>query len=88
MAAVATVETDRFPNIARDPDIQGGAAVVRGTRLPVRAVAFYWRESEDRARILRSYPQLTPELLDETIRYYEAHRAEIDGELRAEDRVE
>ena len=77
--------TKHFPHITSDPAIQGGAAVIAGTRLPVRTVAFYWRETHDRKRILRNYPQLTPELLDEVIRYYKAHRAEIDAELRAED---
>jgi uncharacterized protein (DUF433 family) len=77
--------TDLFPHITSDPAIQGGAAGVTGTRLPVRAVAFYRRETHDRQRILFDYPQLTPTLLDEVIRYYQAHQAEIDAELRAED---
>jgi uncharacterized protein (DUF433 family) len=80
--------TERFPHITSHPAIQGGAAIVAGTRLPVRTVAFYWRETHDRERILRNYPQLTPDLLDEVIGYYHAHQAEIDAELRAEDEAE
>ena len=80
--------TKRFPHSTRDPAIQGGAAVVAGTRLPVRTVAFYWRETHDRAQLLSDYPQLTPALLHEVIRYYEAHQAEIDAELCAEDEAE
>jgi uncharacterized protein (DUF433 family) len=80
--------TERFPHITSDPAIQGGAAVVAGTRLPVRTVAFYWRELHDRAQLLSDYPQLTPALLDEVIRYYEAHQTAIDAELRAEDEAE
>ena len=78
-------ETKRYPNITHDPAIQGGAAVVAGTRLPVRTVAYYWRETHDRKRILRNYPQLTPELLVEAIHYYAAHQAEIDAELQADE---
>ena len=78
------ISTDRYPHITTDPAVQGGAAVVRGTRLPVRAIAFYWRETGDKGRVLRNYPQLTPATLDEAIRYYEDHRTEIDEELRAE----
>ena len=85
MLSTMATRTERFPRITSDPAIQGGAAVVAGTRLPVRAVAFYWRETHDRRRILLDYPQLTPALLDEVIRYYQAHRAEIDAELRAEE---
>ena len=36
---------------------------------------------------LTNYPQLTPKALDEAIRYYEEHRAEMDEEWRAEAEV-
>jgi uncharacterized protein (DUF433 family) len=78
------VETDRYPNVTHDQSVQGGAAVLRGTRVPVRAIAFYWRAGESEERILRVFPQLTRDTLREAIRYYEAHRAEIDEELRAD----
>jgi uncharacterized protein (DUF433 family) len=81
-------ELERFPHISSNPAIQGGAMCVAGTRLPVRTVAFYWRETHDRGRILRKYPQLTPDLLDEVIRYYKAHRDVIDVELHAEEEAE
>ena len=83
-----TEETKRFPNITYNPTIQGGSTVLAGTRLPVRTVAVYWRETHDRKRVLRNYPQLTPELLAEAIHYYEAHHAEIDAELLADDDAE
>jgi uncharacterized protein (DUF433 family) len=72
-------ESTRYPNITHDPALHDGAAVVAGTRLPVRTVAFYWRATHDRKRILRHYPQLTPELLAEAMHYYEAHQTEIDA---------
>lgn len=81
-------ESKRYPNITYNPAIQGGSAVVAGTRLPVRTLAFYWRQTHDRKRILRSFPQLTPELLAEAIHYYEAHQAEIDAEIHAELRAD
>jgi uncharacterized protein (DUF433 family) len=82
--AIGTDLYPHIPHITAAPHIRGAAAVVRGTRLPVRAIAFYWRETGDKARIIKSFPQLTPETLDEAIRYYEDHRAAIDEELRAE----
>jgi uncharacterized protein (DUF433 family) len=83
-----TTCTERFPDITHNRVIQGGAAVVAGTRLPVRTLAFYWRETHDRKRILRNYLQLTPELLADAIHYYEAHQSEINAELRAEEEAE
>ena len=82
------VSTERHPHIAHDPQVQGGAAVIRGTRIPVRAISFYWRSGYGRERIQREYPQLSLELVDEAIAYYTQHRAEIDEELRAEADVE
>ena len=38
--------------------------------------------------MLRSFPQLTPELMAEAIHYYEAHQAEIDAEIHAELRAD
>ena len=47
------IESTRYPNIAYNPRLYGGAAVVAGTRMPVRTLAFYWRQTHDRKRILR-----------------------------------
>ena len=56
------IETTRYPNITYNPAVGGGAAVVAGTVLPVRTLAFHWRQTHDRKRILRSFPQLKAEL--------------------------
>ena len=72
-------ETRRFPNITHDPAIHDGAALVAGTRLTVRTVARCWLQTHDRKRILRHYPQLTPQLLAEAIHYFETHQTEIDA---------
>ena len=58
-----TTRTEHFPHITSDPAIQGGAAVVAGMRLPVRAVACGWRETHDRKRILRN-PKPRHQFLD------------------------
>lgn len=81
---MSAVEAARFPRIARSKRILGGAPVIRGTRVPVRAIAFLWRATGDRARILQDYPHLAEADVDEAIRFYEAHRAEIDADLREE----
>jgi uncharacterized protein (DUF433 family) len=49
--------------------------------VPVRAIAFLWRATGDRARIHHDYPHLEAADVDDAIRFYEAHRAEIDKEL-------
>jgi len=73
------------PRIVRDTRILGGVPIIRGTRIPVRAIAFLWRATGDRARILVDYPSLAAQDIDEAIRYYEAHRAEIEADLLDEE---
>jgi uncharacterized protein (DUF433 family) len=70
--------------IVRDARILGGVPIIRGTRVPVRAIAFLWRATADRSRIAHAYPTLLIQDIDEAIQYYEAHRAEIDADLADE----
>lgn len=82
-----SVPTRARARIVRNPEIVGGAPTIKGTRVPVRAVAGLWRATGDRALIQRNYPHLSTDDLEAAIRYYEAHRAAIDAELLAEERA-
>jgi uncharacterized protein (DUF433 family) len=81
---MAVMRVAEYPRIVRDSRILGGAPIIRGTRVPIRAVAFVWRASGERSRVVRAYPSLAAQDIDEAIRYYEANRAEIDAELADE----
>lgn len=74
-------EVGHYPRLTTNPRILGGVPIVRGTRLPVRAIAFLWRETGERARILEDYPHLALADVDDAIRYYEDHRAEVDADI-------
>ena len=80
-ARMAAMRAPRSPRIVRDARILGGAPIVEGTRIPVRAIAFIWRATGDRVRVQSDYPTLTALEIDEAIRYYELHRVEIDRDL-------
>ena len=82
-----TVSTAAHPRIVCDPEVVGGAPTVKGTRVPVRAVACLWRATGDRALIRRNYPRLSDDDVEAAIRFYEEHRTEIDAELLAEERA-
>ena len=82
-----SVPTRAHARIVSDPELVGGAPTIKGTRVPVRAVACLWRATGDRALIQRNYPHLSAADLEAAIRYYEAHRAAIDAELLAEERA-
>jgi uncharacterized protein (DUF433 family) len=71
--------------IVSNPEIVGGAPTIRGTRVPVRAVACVWRATGDRGLIVRNYPHLSADDVDAAPRFYADHRPEIDAELLAEE---
>ena len=82
-----TMPSAVHPRIVRDPEIVGGSPTIRGTRVPVRAIACLWRATSDRELIMRNYLHLTREDVSAALRYYAEHRAEIDAELLAEEQA-
>ena len=48
-------------HISRDPQICGGEAVIRGTRVTLRTVLASLAEGAGEGEIIRSFPALTPE---------------------------
>lgn len=67
--------------IERVPGVQGGEPVIAGTRTPVRTVAalFHITYPNDRDRVERALPHVTPEQIDAALCYYDDHRDEIDA---------
>ena len=58
-----------FQQIAFDPGILGGKPHIRGTRLSVEFVLELFASGATRDEILKNYPQLTPESIEEALRY-------------------
>jgi uncharacterized protein (DUF433 family) len=70
-------------HIVRHPGILGGEPVVRGTRISVRSVVLASQEFGAPEGALQAYPQLTVSAVQDALSYYEAHKPEIDGYIRA-----
>jgi uncharacterized protein (DUF433 family) len=81
---LALAESSPYPRIIRDPRIHGGEPVVRGTRVPVRAIVVAWSAEPDVTAMLDAYPRLTDADVREALAYYRAHRDEMDGRIRAQ----
>ena len=81
---MAVAQPSPFSRITCNPRIHGGEPVVRGTRVPVRAIVVAWREYQEMPTILAAYPRLTADDVPEALAYYEAHRREIDERIRAQ----
>lgn len=68
--------------ISKKPDIQGGDACIRDTRIPVWGLVRDRQLGATDEVILRSYPSLTPAALEAAFAYAATHIEEIDTAIR------
>ena len=71
-----------WPGIEKSPDICGGDACIRNTRITVWGLVNYRRLGMPDAELLASIVGLTPEDLAVAWDYYEHNRGEIDQNIR------
>jgi uncharacterized protein (DUF433 family) len=72
--------------VQKTPDVCGGDACIRGTRVPVWAVIAARQGSVTDADLLKYFvTPLTPEDLEAATVYYERHRDEIDKNIADND---
>ncbi|MEO5886183.1 MAG: DUF433 domain-containing protein [Anaerolineales bacterium] len=58
-----------FIHITYDPEILNGKPYIRGTRLSVEFILELFASGATRDDIIRTYPQLTPEDIEEALKY-------------------
>jgi type III restriction enzyme len=73
------------PRIVATPGICGGSARVYGTRIPVWGLEVGRRVGRSDKNLLRAYPSLTAADLQAAWRYVDAHREQIEAEIREND---
>lgn len=66
-----------YRHIVRDPDILGGEPIVRGTRVPVRAIVETWRMGVGAEEIQAHFPHLTQAQVFEALAYFSDIQDEI-----------
>ncbi|MGO9062025.1 MAG: DUF433 domain-containing protein [Candidatus Binataceae bacterium] len=59
----------KFPRITVDPRQMGGVPCIRGSRIPVATVIGMVAERMTHDEMLRAYPDLTAEDIDEALHY-------------------
>jgi uncharacterized protein (DUF433 family) len=74
--------SDTWPGVEKTPGVAGGSACIVRTRIPVWVLEGYRRLGWTEARILSAYPSLRAADLVHAWAYVEAHRQEIDEEIR------
>lgn len=72
-----------FPHVVSDPAILGGKPCIRGTRLSVEFLLELVASGASIAEIVQAYPQVSPEEVEEAIRYA-THFMENDIYLNVE----
>ena len=58
-----------FQQIAYDPKILSGKLHIRGTRLSVEFILELFASGATRDEVLKTYPQLTSEAVEEALKY-------------------
>jgi len=74
-----------YPHIVRNPDILAGEPTIAGTRIAVRNIVVAARYTPEIDDLLRDYPHLTREEIEEAFAFYRDHRAEIDRYMAEND---
>lgn len=80
---MALPQPDAPGSVVRNPRVLGGEPIVRGTRIPVRSIVLAAREYGGPEGVRDAYPQLKPADVREALAFYQLHRTEIDGFIRA-----
>jgi uncharacterized protein (DUF433 family) len=70
-----------YPHLGRNPRIAGGAPIIEGTRITVRAIAGYYQLGMSVDEILQSLPHLTQSHVHAALAFYFDHQEEIDRDL-------
>ncbi|MBM4047429.1 MAG: DUF433 domain-containing protein [Planctomycetes bacterium] len=77
---------DAFPGIESKPGVCGGEPCIVRTRVPVWLLEHARRLGTSEADLLRSYPTLRAEDLANAWAYARSHRAEMDRQIRENER--
>lgn len=81
-----TVKGIGHPYVERRPDIDGGKAVVAGTRIKVTQIALeFERLGWTADQIIDAHPHLTLPQVHDALSYYYENQAELDAEMMAEE---
>ena len=82
---MAAPKVESYPHIVRNPDILAGEPTIAGTRIAVRTLVVAVRYTPTIEELLRDYPHITREEIEEAFAFYEDHRAEIDRYIEEND---
>ena len=65
-------------------DVCGGRPIIKGTRLPVRAIAGCFKLGMTLDEIFNAYPHLKPQQICAALAYYFEYQDEIDVDIESD----
>ena len=77
---MATLEL-AHQHLSKKEGIQGGRAVISGTRIPVSDIVYYYKQGKDVHEILEFFPHLNLAQIHDALAYYYDNQKEIDIEI-------
>jgi uncharacterized protein (DUF433 family) len=81
MMRTSEASMNQFSRITLDPTVMGGKACIRGLRVTAGMVVGLLAAGRSREEILKSYPYLEPEDIDEALAYAAWRLEEWEGPL-------
>ncbi|MFN0034855.1 MAG: DUF433 domain-containing protein [Saprospiraceae bacterium] len=82
---IAGVSSDLFPGIEKTRGVCGGSACVIRTRIPVWSLVAWKKLGASDEQLLKSYPTLIQQDLDNAWGYHLIHTQEIETEIKEND---
>ena len=73
--------------VTETPGVCGGYPCIANTRIPVRLIVEFFRETPDVAAILAIYPQLSREQVEAALAYHQTYLARVDEDFARHDRA-
>ncbi|WP_423225856.1 DUF433 domain-containing protein [Candidatus Amarolinea aalborgensis] len=80
--AVSSAGAGSYRYVTRVPGICGGQPIIRGTRVPVKAIVGYHKLGLSAEEVATALPNLTLAQIHETLSYYYDHVDEIEQDIR------
>lgn len=77
---MSSINATKHPYIDKNPEIQGGKAVISGTRVMVSTIVTWHLRGADIQEIIDKYPHVSPSQVYDVLSYYYDHKEEIDAE--------
>ncbi len=76
-----TLKELKHPYVIKKKGVQGGRAVIAGTRIPVSSIIIWYKAGKEIYEILDMYPQLTPSQIHDALSYYYDHKKDMEDEI-------